>query len=394
MHLLDILTWAAVAVLAHVYVGYPALVAALARLRRRPAARGAGTPFVSLVIAAYQEESVIRDKIENSLQLDYPRQRLEILVVTDGSTDATPRLVAEYADRGVVLLHEPERRGKSAALDRAVERARGEVLLFSDANALYRPDAVRKLVRNFADPAVGGVSGRKTVVGSGGGVAASEGAYWRYESAIKRHESAIGSTLAVVGEMLALRRRLFEPIPAHIINDDAYLALRLLRAGHRVLYEPEAMSWEAGAVSVHEEAVRRRRIAAGRYQVLFSPRSLWPWRHPWALFQLVSHKLLRLLLPFFMLAALAGSAALVALGPRPASTGLLVGQLAFYALAAAGWLAERAGWRAGPPALAYYVVRSNLAALQALAGYLGGTQTVLWTRARRGPSPEPPLHIP
>jgi cellulose synthase/poly-beta-1,6-N-acetylglucosamine synthase-like glycosyltransferase len=384
MHLLCILTWFAVAAVAHVYVGYPVLVALLARLHRRPVARREITPSVSLVIAAYQEEQVIREKLDNSLQLDYPRDRLEIVVVTDGSSDSTPQIVAKYAECGIQLLHQPERRGKSAAINRVVPHVHGEILLFSDANALYRPDALRKLVRNFADPSIGCVSGRKTVVQAGADVAASEGTYWRYESALKRHESLLGSTMGVVGEMLALRARLFEPIPSRIINDDAYLALRVLRAGYRVLYEPEALSWEVGAASVQEDAVRRRRIAAGRYQVLFSPRSLWPWRDAWALFQLASHKLLRLLLPFFMLAALAGSAALVALAPRPESITLLAAQLAFYALAAVGWAAESAGQRGGPSALAYYLTRSNLASLQSLAGYLGGTQSVLWTKARRG----------
>ena len=393
MHLLSILTWSAVAAVVHVYVGYPALLALLARLHRRPVRRREITPSVSLVVAAYQEEQVIQDKLENCLQLDYPRERLEIVVVTDGSSDSTPQIVGSYADRGFKLLHQPERRGKSAAINRAVAEVRGEILVFSDANALYRPDALRKLVRNFTDGSVGCVSGRKTVVQAGADIAASEGTYWRYESALKRHESLLGSTMGVVGEMLAIRARLFEKIPGHIINDDAYLALRVLRAGHRVLYEPEALSWEVGAASVQEDAVRRQRIAAGRYQVLFSPRALWPWRDPWALFQLVSHKLLRLLLPFFMLAALGGSAALVALAPTPSWIALLASQLAFYAFAAVGWAAESAGQRGGPAALAYYVARSNLAVLQSLTGYLGGTQNVLWTKARRGPG-RPDLQAP
>ncbi len=388
-------TLLALAVLVYHYLGYPLLMAVWARVRPRPTPDGAYTPRVSLIIAAYNEAAVIGEKIANSLQLDYPADRLEIIVVTDGSTDETPNIVARYvaASDPVKLLHEPARRGKSAAINRAATHASGDVLLFSDANALYDAATVRLLARHFADPSVGGVSGKKGIQKSGAGLSESTGAYWRYESAIKRWESQTGATVAVVGEMMAVRRSLFVPIPGHMINDDAYLATDLLRRGHRVLYEPEAGCWETAALSTHDEVIRRRRINAGRYQLLFQP-GLWPWHNPVALFQLVSHKFLRLLLPFFMIAALVGNLlALLRDGVGEREQGrerpfrlmqvTFWGQVAFYGLAVWGWLAERQQQRRKLPAIAYYVVSGNLSALQGFVRFIRGQQTVLWEKARR-----------
>jgi poly-beta-1,6-N-acetyl-D-glucosamine synthase len=391
IHAFNLITLLALAVLVYHYLGYPLLMALWASVRPRPTLDMGYTPRVSLIIAAYNEAAVIGEKIANSLQLDYPADQLEIIVVTDGSTDETPDIVARYASAQVKLLHEPARRGKSAAINRAVTHASGDVLLFSDANALYDAATVRLLARHFADPTVGGVSGKKGIQKSDAGLSESTGAYWRYESAIKRWESQTGATVAVVGEMMAVRRTLFVPIPGHMINDDAYLATDLLRRGYRVLYEPEAGCWETAALSTHDEVIRRRRINAGRYQLLFQPR-LWPWRNPVALFQLVSHKFLRLLLPFFMIAALVGNLlALAGNGEREQKQKrpfrlmqfTFLGQVAFYGLAVWGWWAERQQQRRKLPAIAYYVVSGNLSALQGFVRFIRGQQTVLWEKARR-----------
>lgn len=389
----ELLTWLCLLVCGYVYVGYAALICALARFRRTAVPTLNGPPFVSVLIAAYNEQEVIGDKIANTLALDYPRERMEILVVTDGSHDDTVQIVegwaAGSANGRLRPFHAPERRGKSAAINRTMAHASGEIVVFSDANAFYAPDALGNLVRHFADPRVGCVGGRKTVRANGSATASSEGAYWRYESWIKAAESRLGTTTTAVGEMMAVRRGLLAPIPPDIINDDAYLALGVLRAGYRVIYEPAALCWETSSASTRDEITRRRRINAGRYQFLLNP-ALWPWRNPLAMFEFVSHKLLRALLPLFMAVALAANVLSVALGSRQGlMLYVLAAQLAFYGLAAVGLVFESRGRASRLPALAGYVVSSNFAALCGLIGYVRGTQTVLWKKAARSRMAEP-----
>jgi len=233
------LFWISVALVAYVYAGYPLALALLARLRPKPGWKPPDDlPAVTLVIAAYNEEDVIARKLENSLGLDYPSDRLQIIVAADGSSDSTAEIVRSYSDRGVELSYSPERMGKSAAVGRALSLARGDVVVLSDANNLYAADALRLLVAPFADPRVGAVSGAKVVSGEEGGVGESEGAYWRYESFIKAQETRLGSCTGACGEILAVRRELLEPPPASVINDDFYIAMRVIRKGYRLVYVP------------------------------------------------------------------------------------------------------------------------------------------------------------
>ena len=384
--ILTLLTLIFLGLTAYVYVGYPLYLFLHSKIRQQPVASQATTPTVSLIIAAYNEEDVIREKLDNSLALDYPAEHLEIIVVTDGSSDSTPDLVAEYAEQDVKLMHSPERRGKSAAINRAVASAIGEVLLFSDANAFYPADTVHLLVSYFADSKVGIVGGRKTVVKSDSTVGASEGFYWKYESFIKKRESQIGSTITVVGEILSMRRSLFTPIPREIINDDFYLAMQALRQGYRVLYAPAAYSWETSASTARDNIIRRQRMTAGRYQALFRPGDCWP-RRPFQVFQVFSHKFSRLLLPFFMIGALVCNVALVLFyDAHPLLWLTALGQVVAYGLALVGYVGEKVGRRFRLASIAYFIVDSNLATLRGLVSYLAGQQTVLWEKARRSNS--------
>ena len=383
MRFLTSITSFCLTVLAYHYLGYAALMKFLALVRSRPVKRADITPTMTLIVSAYNETAVIEQKLQNSLALDYPPDKLEIIFITDGSDDETPDIVGRFVDEGVILMHEPVRRGKSAAMNRAAARATGDILVFSDANAFYLPDVLRKLGRNFQDETVGCVSGNKTIRHSDGSIGQSAGLYWRYESAIKTWESMAGSTVAVVGEMLAVRHAYFEPIPAHIINDDAYIATRLMSQGWRVLYEPEAVCWETAVVSAKDESIRRQRINAGRYQLMFQPQ-VWPWQYPLTLFQLFSHKFLRLLLPFFMIGALFANVFLVAKrGANFLMKLTFIGQLFVYLLALIGWVTQGNEKRNKLPAVAYYVVNGNLTSLQGLVRYLSGKQTVLWAKAKR-----------
>lgn len=384
--LLGAIVWFCLGIQAFHYLGYPALIAFLARLRPRPVGKASIEPGVSLIISAYNEESVIADKLDNSLALDWPR--LEIIVNSEGSTDETAEIVRAYADQGVIGLAGAERRGKAQALAAAAASASGEILVFSDANAFYDRQAIRELVANFADPAVGCVSGRKTVrpasAAGTGSAAQSEGLYWRYENKLKALESEIASSAGTVGEMLALRRELFQPVPAGIVNDDAYLSLSTLNRGYRVIFEPGAHCWEQASASLAEDSERRRRITAGRYQ-LFSQTDLWPWSSPLTLFILLAHKGLRLLLPCFMIGALVANAVLM-LPPFEAGLAMklsFAAQMLFYGSALLGLLVERRGksWRL--PRLTLYLTTSNLSSLAGLWRWLNGGQSVLWEKIAR-----------
>lgn len=367
------------------YVGYPVLLLILAKLRPRPAIRSDILPPVTLVIAAYNEAAVIAEKLENSLALDYPG--LQVILTSDGSTDATLPLAQRFAASGVTVLHNPERRGKAAAVNDALAHATGEIVVFSDANSMYRSDAIRKLTRNFADPQVGCVGGQLAVRppapdDPSEGVPV-ERLYWRYESLIKRLESRVASTVGVAGSMLAVRRALVGPLPRGLINDDAYLGLSVLRRGYRVIYEPEAVGLEAPIETMRDEIVRRQRIAAGRYQLLLSL-GWWPWNRPGALLMLLAHKVMRLLLPFLMIGALVANAALLAWPPVPAAMQIVLAlQFAFYCLAAVGFLAEHFGRRWRIPAVAYYVIVGNLGSLRGFLRYVTGRQTAIWRKATR-----------
>lgn len=371
----------------YVYIGYFIVLSLIQRFyRSHEAPSQTPLPTVSLIIAAYNEADVIAKKLDNSQQLDYPADKLQVMVVADGSDDETAAIAQRYADQGVTVLFSPERRGKSDALNRGVAQATGEILVFSDANAYYYPQALQNLVRHFADPRVGCVSGRKTVHDSQSQIAQSEGLYWKYESRLKQLETNTGSTVGVVGEMNAIRKQLFEPIPKHVINDDSYLALRILSQGYRVVYEPEAISWETSAATTADEITRRQRINAGRYQQLFDI-TLWKRIPAFNLFKLMSHKFARLLLPFFMIAAFVFNAMLLGFSKVPTVMRLLFwGQVAAYTAAFAGFLLEKVNKKNKILSAAYYIVSSNVAALKGFWRFVTGQQTVLWEKARRARS--------
>ncbi len=388
--------WLSAAFVVYVYAGYPLLLWLLAGRRRERRQRdpdAAALPTISVVIAAHDEEAVIAEKLENTLALDYPAERRQIVVASEGSRDATFEIVERFAARGVEQSFRPERRGKVAAINEAVSRARGEIVVFSDANNFYEPGALRRLAAAFQDPGVGAATGTKCLRREDGSLAESEGLYWRYESFIKHCEARLGSCIGAAGEILAVRRALLEPIPAGVINDDFYMAMRVLCRGYTVAYVPEARSWERTSVDLRQERVRRARIVAGRFQAFGMAGRLFPWRRPLLLWQLLSHKLARPLVPWAMLLALLAN--IVAwLSPPPEGSGwwmlerplagwLLALQALFYALAAIGSRLPLRGPVAKLLFLPAFVVSGNVAAALGLIGYLTGHQTAVWKRATR-----------
>jgi cellulose synthase/poly-beta-1,6-N-acetylglucosamine synthase-like glycosyltransferase len=300
------------AVLAYIYAGYPAALMALVRLRRpRLVQQAPITPPLSLVISAYNESSVIRRKLENALALEYPREQLEIVVISDASSDRTDDIVLEFADRGVRLERQRERRGKTAGLNNTVPSLKGEIVVFSDANAMYQPDALLKLARNFADPAVGCVTGEaRYLAGAARAADVGERVYWDYEIRIKRLETALGSMVGGDGAIYAIRRQLWRTLPENAINDFLN-PLQIVEAGWRAVYEPEAVCHEETAGRVGREFNRRVRIVSRSWRAVFQARGvLNPLRVGIFTWSLISHKMLRWMSGAFVMAATLAALAL------------------------------------------------------------------------------------
>lgn len=375
----------------YVYAGYPAALAVLTAVRRTQPPVDHYPP-VSLVISAYNESRDIEAKLANTAELDYPADRLEVIVADDGSTDGTAD-IAERAAPWARVLRAERRGGKVTAMARGVAAARHDVVLFSDAHNMYPPDVVREIVKPFTDPRVGAVNGAHGVAGGGESVSSGERIYWRYESFIKERESRLGCVTSILGSILAVRRDLVPAIPAGVVNDDFYIGMQVARQGYRVAYAPAAVSYEAAARSLVEDATRRRRMTAGRWQSLVRFREFLPWNRPVVMWQVVSHKYLRLVLPLTMAGAVAGSLVETAArrargrsGGAPAAA--LSGQAAFYAL---GAVADRVPRSLGPlrlvALLSRYLVRSNAASWSGLVQFATSREDLsLWRTVVRGPA--------
>jgi cellulose synthase/poly-beta-1,6-N-acetylglucosamine synthase-like glycosyltransferase len=393
--LIALLFWGSLGGIFYTYFGYPVLIFLLAKIIHKPEASQAYKPAVTLLVAAYNEEMVIEDKIKNSLNIDYPKDLLQILLVTDGSADKTPEIAKRYIPYGIEILHEPERRGKMAAINRALPNARGEIVIFSDANNYYQPDTILRLVQPFGNLDVGAVTGAKVIGQGDGSLGASEGLYWKYESFIKKQESRAGSCTSAAGEVLAIRKDLYSPPPDDVINDDFYIAMQIVRNGHRFVYVPDAKSIERVSPSAQDEIIRRTRINAGRFQAITMAKRILPFDQPLLVWQILSHKFLRPIVPFFMIGAALFNLLAVLFPPpakglwilsQPYSAIFLGLQILFYALAWVGRKAGNSGEQSKLARLFYiptFLTNSNFAALMGFFRFLRGSQSHLWERIQR-----------
>ena len=378
-----ILFWSCAAALAYAYAGYPVLVWLVSSLRPRVVRRGAIEPTVSVIITAYNEERDLAAKLENTLALDYPAEKLEVIVASDCSSDRTDEIARRFAPRGVRLHRQVERLGKTAAQNAAVELARGEVILFSDATTLYRPDVLRAIVPNFADASVGCVAGKliyvdpaSTSVGSGAK------SYWGYETFLKTHESRACSLIGASGCLYAVRRSAYVPLYNEACSD-FIIATKMVEQGLRAVYEPRAVCTEETNRRADKELSMRVRVITQTYTDLWRHRRLMnPLRGGFYAVELLSHKVMRYLVPLFLVAVFVSTAVLA---PRSLFFAALVaGQALFYAAAFAGWLLERAGVRVRLLALPHYFVLANLAAVLALFKFLRGERYARWEPIREG----------
>ncbi len=373
--------WSGVALILYTYIGYPLLLALVSRLRARPVRRAPCEPAVSVVITAYNEERDIAAKLDNTLALDYPAAKLEIIVASDCSSDRTDEIVRSYSARGVRLHRQEERLGKTAAQNAAVEAARGEVILFSDATTVYSPDVLRVITPSFADPTVGCVAGRLIYVdpkdtGTGKGARS----YWGYETFLKRHESRVFSLIGVSGCLYAVRRSAYVPMYPEACSD-FLIATKMVEQGLRAVYEPEAVCTEETNERSDKELRMRVRVITQTFTDLWRHRAMMsPLRSGFYGVQLVSHKVFRYLVPVFLFLMFVSAAALA---PRSVFYALaFLAQVGFYAAAGVSWLLERAGRHHRLLALPQYFVLANLASLVAFYKFLRGERYARWEPIR------------
>ena len=364
---------------AYPFVMYPFVLAIWARRRKRlPGdAMERDTPAVALVICALNEQRIIREKVENSLALKYPREKLAVVVISDGSTDRTTAIVGEYREAGVTLLDQKVRRGKIANLNEVIPSRSEEIVILSDANVLYHPESVMRLVARFSDPTVGCVSGKVILTDTTPDLHGPTGQYYSVEWALQEDSSALYSMAGADGAMYALRRELFRPCPNDTLIEDFVIPMQVIAQGKRVVMESQAVGWEKGVASLREEFRRKVRIAAGAAQGLLRGNA-WPRNAPprfWFIF--VSHKLLRWLSP--VIGAILLAAALVWSGD-PLARIAIAGMALITALALVRLIT---GWKHALLSAPFYFLFGEIALAVGLLKGLTGLQTVLWAKENR-----------
>ncbi len=384
-----IIFWIAAFLVVYTYAGYGLLLWALVRIKetfrpRRIPDFPADAPEVTLLIAAYNERDIVGDKMTNCRALDYPAGKLHIVWITDGSTDDTGALLAAYPE--VRVLHEAARCGKTAALNRSRQYLTTPIVVYTDANTMLNPEAVREIVRRFEDPKVGCVAGEKRVAGAeGAGAAATEGVYWKYESKLKELDSRLHTVVGAAGELYAVRRELIRPMPDDTLLDDFIASLRIAAQGYKIDYCREAYALETPSADMHEEAKRKVRIAAGGLQSVWRLRELLnPFRYGVLWFQYVSHRVLRWTLAPLALALLLPLNIALLWSAHPLFYGIILAlQLAFYAAGFGGWLLARQGRKNRLLFIPYYFLFMNYNVFRGVAYLMRNRGRGAWVKAKR-----------
>ena len=390
---LKILFWATLLIVFYTYIGYGILLYIIIRLKRL--LKGAPLqqampvdeelPTMTLMICAYNEEDVVKEKMENTLALDYPKDKFRIMWVTDGSNDHTNELLKAYPE--VDIVFSPERKGKTAALKHGLRELKTRYVAFTDANTMINSGALREIARLFSDPTVGCVSGEKRVAARKAGemAAEGEGLYWKYESTLKRWDSELYSAMGAAGELYAIDPKLCREVPDEALLDDFMLSMYVVLAGKRIAYTPEAFAREYGSANIYEESKRKRRIAAGGLQSIWWLRSMLnPLRQPLVTFQYVSHRVLRWsITPIAMVLLLLANIALVVMGAGAVYTVMLILQAIFYLMALAGWLQNRIGYKNKLLYTAYYFVFMNFNVFRGMAYLRTHGKSGAWEKAKR-----------
>ena len=368
--------WGAAALIAYTYAGYPLWLWLRYQLRPMPVLSGFFQTFVSIVMVVRNEERVLAQKLENLFGLDYPAEQIEIIVVSDGSTDGTEAILQEYARRpNVHAVMNQLSRGKASGLNDAFKLTHGEIVIFTDARQQIDPSGLKVLLSNFADPQVGCVSGELMLGDSRAGEKnQGMGLYWRVEKIVRELESASGSVVGATGAFYGVRSELLSAVPPETLLDDVLIPMQVVKAGKRVIFEPRARAWDVPDLGAEKEFARKVRTLSGNYQLLQMLPWLWSGANP-IRFEFISHKILRLLVPFALVAALLASACL----PQPFYRGAFLMQAAFYGLSLIGMARMKIGPVARAADAAFTFVVLNTAAMVAFANFVT-RRKVAWTR--------------
>jgi poly-beta-1,6-N-acetyl-D-glucosamine synthase len=379
--------WIGILTVVYTYLGYGIVIYLLSKIKKQkpsPGFREEDLPEVAFIVAAYNEEDFIENKIANTLSLDYPAHKLNLLFVTDGSSDKTPGIVRTYSS--ISLFHEPARKGKIHAVNRVMRTVKAPIVIFSDANTYLNAQALRNIVRHYADPTVGGVAGEKRIFKSEADNAsgAGEGLYWKYESFLKKKDSEVYSVVGAAGELFSIRTELYQEPAENIIIEDFYLSMTIAANGYRFIYEPEAYATETASASVEEEWKRKVRISAGGFQAMAKLSHLLnPFRYGILSFQYFSHRVLRwTLAPLALPLVFVSNLWLTTTGSWFYLLAML-GQLGFYSLALAGYATRNRKISIKGFFVPYYFCIMNLSVYAGFFRHRKGQQSVVWEKSRR-----------
>jgi cellulose synthase/poly-beta-1,6-N-acetylglucosamine synthase-like glycosyltransferase len=387
MKILEIIFWLSLFITFYAFLGYGIFLYFLVLIKRmfssRKPADSSYQPFVSLVIPCFNEAPILDEKVANCRTLDYPADKLEIVFITDGSTDNSVEVLQKYPD--IRVLHENRRGGKTAAENRAMKNISSEIVIFTDANTVLNREVIKNIVRHFADPKTGCVSGEKRVLTDDKDTAtAGEGIYWKYESLLKKLDSELYSAVGAAGELVAFRTALYREMPEDTLLDDFIQSMLIASEGYKIVYEPEAYAMETGSASIKDEWTRKVRISAGGWQsVKRLSGKITPANHFILWFQYISHRVLRwVITPFLLIVMFFVNLALLFDG-NPFYQVIFLLQLLFYIAAMAGWYLENRKTRLKILFVPYYFCMMNLAAIYGFKRFMSGPQKGAWEKAKR-----------
>ena len=396
MTTLEIIFWVLLFVVFYAYLGYGILLFFLVRLKRLFVKKKKNVnpdyePEVTLFVAAYNEKDYVDDKVQNSFELEYPKEKVRQVWVTDGSDDGTPEMLKKYSDKGVEVYHEPARGGKIGAMNRGMQFVKTPIVIFSDGNTMLGKESVRRIVNLFADPKVGCVSGEKRIFNKEKDTAAgTEGIYWKYESKLKKWDAELYSVVGAAGELFAIRTDLYQPVEKDTLLDDFIISLRVAMKGYTIQYDPEAYAIESASANVKEELKRKIRIAAGGIQSIIRLKPLLNiFKYGVLSFQYISHRVLRwtlapLSLPLIFIINLILALYYGLTNFSNIYTLLFYAEVLFYLMALIGWYLENRKISIKILFVPYYFFIMNYAVYAGIRRYFKGQQSVNWERAKRG----------
>ena len=382
--------WIIIFIIFYTFIGYGILLFSLIKIKRfftknTITFNNNFYPTVSLLIAAYNEEDYIEKKIENCLEIDYPKHKLKIVFVTDGSNDSTPQKINKYPE--VILFHKDERSGKMAAIKRVMPQLQSEIVVFTDANTFLNKNAIKELIKHYQNPKVGAVAGEKKIIVDelADASSAGEGFYWKYESALKRWDYELYSNVGAAGELFSIRKELYQPVETDTIIDDHMIAMRIAEKGFVIAYEPNAYAMETASANTKEELKRKIRIAAGGIQsILRLKKSANPFINPVLTFQYISHRVLRwTITPFLLILAFVLNVFIVIKANSFLYELILIAQIVFYILGLLGYLFERRNIKIKIFFIPYYFCMMNYAVIAGIFRYFKKQQSAAWEKSKR-----------